>query len=491
VRRTILALTSCALIVLTACKEPVPPATPVPAAPSVSGYGSTPPPGTALNVPGGAAQRFLSDIDVPGQWWTLFHSAQLNELIDEALRANPDVGAAQAALTSAREAFYAQRASAYPNAQGSFSVSRQQQPTFYSPPLNNNSEYVYGVHTASVDVAYTPDVFGNLRYQTASAAAAAEIQRFQVEETYLTLTSNVVATAVQIASLRGQIVATDRVIAINRQLLDLTDAQRRYGQATQLDVATQEAALRAAEQTLPPLQKQLWQQRDLLARLLGRAPSETPEAAFDLASLHLPEDLPLSLPSKLVSQRPDIAATAANLAQASAQVGVAYTNRLPNFSITSQTATQALSLGGLFGVGSLLSMLTAGIATTFYDHGALKHREAAAVAAYDEAADQYKGAVLTAFQNVADTLAALATDADDLRAAAASDDAANRALRIVIDQKNAGQVTTLAVLNAEQAYQQAELALVQAEANRFSDTAGLFAALGGGWWNRTETTQEK
>lgn len=484
--RAALALVASVTILLAACKNPAPPPTPIPSPPEASGYGTTPPPAAAPAVPGGAALRFLSDMDVPGEWWTLFHSTELNALIDEALQANPDVAAAQAALRSARETLYAQRASAYPNAQGSFSVSRQQSPTFYSPPLTS-SAYVYGLHTASVDVAYTPDVFGNLRYQSASAAAAADVQRFQVEETYLALTANLVATAIGIADLRGQIDATDRIIAIDQQLLSLTEEQRRYGQAAGLDVLAQEAALRAAEQTLPPLQKQLLQQRDLLARLVGRAPSASPSAAFDLASLHLPEDLPLSLPSKLIEQRPDIAATEANLAQASADVGVAYTNRLPNFAITSQTATQALSLGGLFGAGSLLSSLTAQVATTFYDHGTLKHREAAAVAAYDAAAAQYKGAVLSGLQNVADTLAALATDTDALRAAVASDTAANRALQIVIDQKNAGQVSTLAVLNAEQTYQQAELELVQAEASRFSDTAALFVALGGGWWNRHET----
>ena len=299
-------------------------------------YGTVPPQTSSIDAPAGAAQRFLTAMDVPGQWWTLFHSPQLNSLIEEAVTANPDVSAAQATLRNVRETFYAQRASAYPNAQASFGVSRQQIPPYYAPPINNqNTEYVYGVHTASVDVSYTPDVFGNLRYQTASAAAAAQVQRFQVEETYLALTSNVVATVVQIANLRGQIDTTNRVIAIDRQLLDLAVSQRRYGQLSGLDEATQEAALRAAEQTLPPLQKQLIQSQDLLARLVGRSPSSAPQIAFNLTSLHLPEDLPLSLPSQLIAQRPDIAATTANLQQESADVGVAYTNRLPNFAITS------------------------------------------------------------------------------------------------------------------------------------------------------------
>jgi NodT family efflux transporter outer membrane factor (OMF) lipoprotein len=478
-----------AALVLSACKNPQPPPTPVPPAPGggYGSYGTVPPQTSSIDAPAETAQRFLAGMDVPGQWWTLFHSTELNTIIDQALAANPDITAAQAALRNARETYEAQRASAAPNAQASFGVSRQQTPTFYSPPLSSGSEYIYGVHTASVDVSYTPDVFGNLRYQTANAAAAAEVQRFQVEETYLSLTSNVVATVVQIASLRGQIDTTNRVIAIDRQLLDLTISQRKYGQLSGLDEATQEAALRAAEQTLPPLQKQLVQSQDLLARLAGKSPSEGPAMNFDLTSLHLPGDLPLSLPSQLITQRPDIAATTANLKEEGAAVGVAYTNRLPNFSITAQTATQALSVGGLFGAGSLLSMLTGQVAETFYDHGTLKHREAAAVAAYDEAAAQYLGAVLSGFQNVADTLAALSSDADALNAAVLADRSAEHALEITRSQQRLGQVSTPVILDAEQSFQQAELSLVQAQASRYSDTAALFAALGGGWWNRSDT----
>jgi NodT family efflux transporter outer membrane factor (OMF) lipoprotein len=427
-------------------------------------------------------------MDVPAQWWTLFHSADLNQLVSEAIAKNPDIASAQAALRSARESFVAQRSSAYPNAQGSFSVSRQQSPTFYAPPINNhNSQYVYGVHTLSLDVAYTPDVFGNLRYQTAAAKAAVDIQRYQTEATYLTLTSNVALTAITLAAIRGQLETTQRIIEIDRKLLDLTKAQRTYAQADGLDVLTQEAALRATEQTVPPLEKQLGQTRDQLARLLGRTPDATPVAAFDLAALHLPEDLPLSLPSKLIVQRPDIAAATATLIQAGDQVGVAYTNRLPNFSINAQTATQALSLVGLFGPGTLLSVLTGQVAATFYDHGTLKHREAAAIAEYDEAAADYQGAVLSGFQNVADSMVALDKDASTLRAAVRSDETAAKALHIVQYQQRYGEVSALVELNAEQTYAQAELAVVQAQAARYSDTVALFQALGGGWWKRTET----
>jgi NodT family efflux transporter outer membrane factor (OMF) lipoprotein len=480
-----------ALLVLTACKTPEPPATPIPPAPTATGYGALPPQTASAPVPGGEAQRFVAGLDVPGQWWTLFHSEKLNALVDRAIVANPDVAAAQAALRQARETFYAQRSSAYPTAQGSASVSRQQLPTYYAPPLNSNSsEYIYGVHTLSLDVAYTPDVFGNLRYQTASAGAALRAQRFMTEATYLTLTSNVVITVLQAAGLRAQIATAKRAIAIDRQLLDLTRTQRTYAQAAGLDVLTQVSALRAAEAAIPPLEKQLAQTRNALARLVGASPDAAPDADFDLDALHLPDTLPLSLPSALVAHRPDIAAAEANLAEQSAQVGVASTNRLPNFSITAQTATQALSLGALFGAGTFLSDLTAQVTQTFYDHGTLKHREAAAIAAYDQAAATYVGTTLDGLQNVADSLAALKSDGDALAAAYGSQLAAQRALEIVRRQQALGAVSALVTLNAEQADVQAETSVVQARANRYMDTAALFEALGGGWWNRTETASE-
>jgi NodT family efflux transporter outer membrane factor (OMF) lipoprotein len=494
VKRTLVttrAAFAAAMVALTACQSPQPPATPLPPAPTATGYGALPPQTASAPVPGGDAQRFVTGLDVPGQWWTLFHSEKLNALVARAIAANPDVAAAQAALRQARETYYAQKSSAYPTAQGSGSVSRQQLPTYYAPPLNaNNSEYIYGVHTLSLDVAYTPDVFGNLRYQSASAGAALTAQRFMTEATYLTLTSNVVITVLQAAELRSQIATAKRAIAIDQDLLDLTRTQRTYAQAAGLDVLTQVSALRAAQAVIPPLEKQLAQTRDALARLVGASPDAAPDADFYLDALHLPDTLPLSLPSSLVAHRPDIAAAEANLTQESAEVGVAYTNRLPNFAITAQTATQALSLGALFGAGTFLSNLTAQVTQTFYDHGTLKHREAAAIAAYDQAAATYVGTTLSGLQNVADALAALKTDADALRAAYDEQLAAQRALEIVRSQQALGAVSALVTLNAEQADVQAELSVVQARANRYMDTAALFEALGGGWWNRTETAPQ-
>jgi NodT family efflux transporter outer membrane factor (OMF) lipoprotein len=425
--------------------------------------------------------------DVPGEWWQLFHSPQLNALIDEALKANPDVDAAQAALRAAREAYYAQRASAWPVVSGNAGVQRTGIPTYYAPPLNTPAtQYTYGVNTASLSVAYTPDVFGNLRYQSLSAQAAAEVARYQTEATYLTLTSNLVIAVLSAASIHAQIDATQHAIAVDRKLLEITKAQKQNAFAATLDVLNQESVLRQAEQTLPPLQKSLDQTHDAIARLLGRSPENAPPD-IPLGDFTLPANLPSSIPANLMDKRPDVAAASANLAQAAADLGVATTNRLPTIAITGALGTQALTIGGLFGPGTMLWSLGAALAGTIFDHGALKHKQAAAKAAYDQAAAQYKGTVLSGYQNVADSIVAVQRDADALTAADRADRVANDALGITRAQGDLGQVADPAVLTAEQSYLSAEVSLASARGQQYTDAAALFTALGGGWWNRQDT----
>jgi NodT family efflux transporter outer membrane factor (OMF) lipoprotein len=437
-------------------------------------------------LPARAQQQFVPGMDVPGQWWQLYHSQALNALIDEALRANPDVAAAQASLRSAREAYYAQRASAWPSISGTFSVQRIGVPTYYAPPLNEPpTQYTYGVNTAALNIAYTPDVFGNLRYQTLSAKAAALVAQDQTEATYLTLTSNVVVAAITAASLRDQIDATNRAIAADRKILEITQAQKQYAQAATLDVLNAETVLRQEEQLLPPLEKTLDQTHDLLARLLGRSP-DNPPADIPLTSLQLPTQLPQSLPANLLDHRPDVAAASESVEQAAANLGVATTDRLPAIAITGQLGTQALTIGGLFGPGTLLWSLGAALAATLYDHGALKHKELSAKAAYDQAAAQYKGTVLSAYQNVADSIAAVQRDTDGLVASDRAERSARGALEITTSQLQLGQVAESAVLTAEQNYQSTEVTLVAARAAQYMDSAALFVAVGGGWWNRQD-----
>jgi len=458
-----------------------------PKAPSVERYTAEPLPVRTASAAatGGTAQRFLAGRDIPGEWWQAFHSAPLNALIDEALKANPTVTAAESALRQAHELTLAGEGAFFPTVQASFAPSRNKTAASLSPATASGSLY-YSLYTAQLTVSYVPDVFGGTRRQVEALLAQEENQRFQLEAVYLTLTANLVAAVVTEASVRGQIAALEDIINIQRQSLGVFRRQLAVGQVAGADVAAQEAALAQAQAAVQPLRKQLAQQRHLLAVLIGRVPSEEPNSAFDLASLHLPEELPVSLPSRLVEQRPDIRAAEAQLHAASAQIGVAIANMLPQITLSASGGSTALTIGSLFGPGNAFWTVTANAAQTMFDAGTLLHRKRAADAALDQAAAQYKETVLTGFQNVADTLSEIKTDSDGLVAAAAAERAAASSLEIAQRQLAIGAVNYLALLNAQNIYQQARSNLVQAQAARFADTAALFQALGGGWWNRGE-----
>ncbi|HEV2546806.1 MAG TPA: efflux transporter outer membrane subunit [Stellaceae bacterium] len=443
-------------------------------------------PTAAADVQGGAAQRFLRDKDIPGQWWQLFHSEPLNTLIAAAFQANPDVAAAQAALRVAEENAAAQRGAFYPQVAGNLTPSRTKTATGAVTPTAASGGAYLTLYTAQVSVSYVPDVFGLNQRAVESLEAQAESQRFQLEATYLTLTSNLAAAAIQEASLRGQIAATEDIIGIERQLLDLFRRQLALGHIAEADVVAQEAALAQAEASLPPLRKQLAIERDLLTALTGRFPNEEPAETFELASIQLPEDLPASLPAQVVEQRPDIRQAEANLHTASALVGVAVANRLPNLTLTGSAGTAATDPSRFFTPGTGFWSIAASLTQPIFDGGTLLHKERAARAALEQSAAQYRATVITAFQNVADTLRALQIDADALSAALRAERAAAQSLAIARRQLELGAISYLSLLNAQQTYQTARIALVQAQANRYADTAALFQALGGGWWNRND-----
>ena len=440
---------------------------------------------------GGQAQRFVRDLDLPGQWWTLFHSKPLNALVERALANNPDLVAAQAALRVARANVRAQRGTLFPQVDAGFTATRLlPQPT--GPEIDNSSVApTFNLFTTQLNVAYTPDVFGGLGRAIENLEALEDAQRFQLEATYLTLTSNLAGAAVQEASLRGQIAATQQIIKVERDVLELLRQQRKAGQIAELDVAAQEAALAQVEQTLPPLQKQLAQQRDLLAALAGGFPSDKLIETFELAALRLPRDLPVSLPSKLVEQRPDIKAAEANVHAAGALVGVTIANRLPNIVLTGVAGSTAPQIDQLFGSGTEWWQITGAVTQPIFHGGTLFQRELAAKAAFDQAKAQYRSAVIQGFHNVADALQAIQSDAVALQKAVAAERAAAKSLEIVRGQLKLGQINYLGLLSAQQTYQQALISVVNAKAARYADTVALFAALGGGWWNRQDVEAEK
>ncbi|MFJ3429272.1 MULTISPECIES: efflux transporter outer membrane subunit [Pseudomonas] len=432
---------------------------------------------------GGAAQRLIAGMDIPGQWWTLFRSPELNALVEEALRANPDVSAAQAALRQANELVYADQASLFPSVGANLSKTREK---VSGASTGAASAPILTLSSASLNVSYAPDVFGGTRRQIESSTAQAQYQRFALEATYLTLSTNVVNTAVNLASLRDQIAATGQIIQLQSDQLDLLQAQRRLGAIADTDVLTQQTALAQTRATLAPLQKQLAQTRNQLMSYLGRFPNQDKGERFNLASLHLPQELPVSLPSALVSQRPDVRAAEAQLHEASANIGVAVANQLPQFSITGSLGSTVASGSKLFSAGSGVWSLAGAIAQPLFDAGALEHRKRAAVAAYDQSAAQYRGTVITAFQDVANVLRALEADAEALKQQVAAERSAQASLALVQAQYRLGAVAYINLLTAQQTYQNTVLTRVQAQAVRYSDSAALFQALGGGWWNRRD-----
>ena len=432
---------------------------------------------------GGAAQRLIAGMDIPGQWWTVFRSPELNALVEEALRANPDISAAQAALRQANEQVYVDQASLFPALNGNLSKTRQK---VSGTTSGTASSPILTLSSASLSVSYAPDVFGGTRRQIESSTAQAEYQRFQLEATYLTLSTNVVNTAVSLASLRDQIAATGQIIQLQSDQLDLLQAQRRLGAIADTDVLTQQTALAQTRATLAPLQKQLAQTRNQLMAYLGRFPNQDKGERFNLASLHLPQELPVSLPSAIVEQRPDVRSAQAQLHEASANIGVAVANQLPQFSITGSLGSTVASGSTLFSAGSGVWSLAGAIAQPLFDAGALEHRKRAAVAAYDQSAAQYRGTVLAAFQDVANVLRALEADAEALKQQVAAEQSAQASLALVQAQYRLGAVAYINLLTAQQTYQNTVLTRVQAQAVRYSDTAALFQALGGGWWNRSD-----
>ena len=456
-----------------------------PAAPAAHDYAPTATPQATVSASGSAgnAQQLVRNMDIPGQWWTLFHSKPLNALIDDALKHNADAEAAQAALQVAWENVRAQRGAYFPSVDASVNPTRQKTGTVLSSGVASNST-LYNLTTAQVSVSYSPDLWGGNRRQVESLVAQANAQRFQLEATYLTLTSNLVNAAIQEASLRAQIEATHSIIADQEKIMAMLQRRQALGDASEADVATQQAALEQSRASLPPLQKQLAQQRDLLAALSGRMPSDTIDARFTLDALQLPTELPLSLPARLVEQRPDVRMADEQLHAASAQVGVAIANRLPNVQITASIGSAAESASSLLGTGTGFWNLGAGITAPLFQGGALKHKQRAAEATYRQSAAQYRSTVIDAVQNVADVLHAVQSDAVELAAAERAERAAARSVAIARQQLALGDLSEVAMLNAEQTWRQTEITLAQARANRYADTAALFQALGGGWWNR-------
>ena len=463
-----------------------------PAAPDVDRYTleALAPRTSSTDAPTGRSQRFVRGRDIPQEWWRLFKSSALNALIERALNNSPTLQSAIATLRAANQAVYAQQGKFFPLVEANFNPTYQRTSAALAP-IPSSSAQIFALHTAQLEVSYTLDIWGLNRRTVESLQAQADSQRFQVEAAYLTLTSNIAVAAITEASLRGQIDATNKLISINTKMLDILKKQLQTGYANRNDVALQEAALAQVVATLPPLRKALQQNRDLLSALIGVYPSQEPRETFKLENLQLPDDLPLSLPSQLVEQRPDVRAAEEQLHSASAQIGVATANILPNFTINGNVGYMNTALVGLLSPANEFWLLAGNATQTVFDAGTLFHQLQGAKDTYNAAAWSYRSTVIGAVQNVADSLRAIQNDADELKAARDFERAAKISFDLAHQQMETGYANILILLTAQSTYLQAVIQVVQARAARLSDTAALFQALGGGWWNRLEPPPEK
>ncbi|MFZ0219379.1 MAG: efflux transporter outer membrane subunit [Candidatus Aquirickettsiella sp.] len=468
-----------------------------PKSPKVNHYTKPPWPCRTASASGygGASQQFIQAKAISAEWWRLFHSPKINKLICKGIANSPNLRAAKATLLEAQENLSAGIGNGlFPNISAILSAQRGSTAGFFNSSSAGTSTSsittsgiptsIFNLFNASLNASYLLDFFGGVRRQIQGLQAQVEYQYFELRAVYLSLTANIVSTAITIASLHRQICVTKQLIREQAAQLTIIRKQFDLGGVSQIEVVAQQTQLAQTRATLPPLEKSWAQTRHLLAILVGAFPSECHVIpSLDLNELHLPTELPLSVPSALVRQRPDVRAAEALWEAANAQVGVATANLYPQFTLNGSWGKSNSVGSKVFGSQSNIWNIGGALLQPVFRGGALRAERRAAIAAYDEAAAQYREVVLQAFQNVADTLRAIEADAREMRAQKQAESAAYANLYLVRQQFSLGGVSYLSLLDAQRQYQQTRISLVQSEASRYADTAALFQALGGGWWN--------
>jgi NodT family efflux transporter outer membrane factor (OMF) lipoprotein len=438
---------------------------------------------SAGDMHGGHAQRFIAGQDIPAQWWTLFRSPALDALVRQALDHSPTMARAGAKLRQVQEEHAARSgASQWPRVDATRSANRIDVNPQSLGAQNLPFSTPFNLFLASVGVSYHFDLFGATRNELQALQAEIDHQRYELEATRLMLAGNVVTAAIREASLREQIATSEQIIALQQRRLGIVERLEQLGTAAQGDVVAQRLELAQTRGLVPGLQRQLEQVRHRLAVYVGQSPGEAQLPQFHLADLQLPAQMPLSLPSELARQRPDIRAAEALLQQAGARVGVATANLYPQITLSANAGSLATRAGDLFGGGTAFYLLGASLSQPIFRGGELQARRRAAIATYEQAAAAYQEVVLQGLQNVADVLRALQADAQQLRERADAAVHARRYYDIVSARHRAGGVSQYLLLDAERKLQSALLDRTRAVADRYADSAALLQALGGGWW---------
>lgn len=454
-----------------------------PAAPSIARYTSPADgdiPGTAL-----PAQTVALGERVTAEWWTLFHSPAIDRLVKEGVASSPTLESATARLMAAREAVAAASGALYPQVDFAASTTRGR---LNAASFGLNADQAplppnYTAYQLGPTVSYALDIFGGTRRQIEAKGASADVQRYQLDAAYQALTGNIVTQAVQVAAIRAQLQAVRDVLDLDRQTLDLVLTERRAGSVPDTDVVSAQNQLASDETLLPGPQQQLDMAGHALAVLLGRAPGDWAPPDLDLAALTLPGRLPVSLPSELVHQRPDILAAEAKLHEASAEIGVATAQLYPSITLSGSVGTAALDPGHLFNPASLMWSVAAGLTAPVFDGGTREAERRAALAEFKASAADYRQTVLQAFGQVADIMQALVHDAQLLADQRQALDVASESVRLQRIRYSGGGSGILALLDAQRQYQQARLGYVRADTRRYQDTIQLLVAMGGGWWD--------
>jgi NodT family efflux transporter outer membrane factor (OMF) lipoprotein len=424
-------------------------------------------------------QNISQGAELAGEWWQLFHSPQLDEVVRTSIAASPTLVAANATLAEAREEVTVARAAFLPTVSAAAGAQRAGTGAARAPGTGATAN----LYSIGLSTSYSPDIFGGTRRAVEQQQALADFQRNELAAAYLTLTGSVVNEVLIIASTRLQIKTTEDLIASDRKNLALTQRAFEVGIVPRSDVLTADSQLAADLTQLPSLHKQLDQAYDALAVLAGRAPSEWQVQPFDIEQFTLPRDIPLSLPARLVRQRPDVLAAEMQLHAASAAIGVAVAQEFPDISLSASITREALRAADLFHQFDTLWGAEGSLTQPIFKGGALRAQVRAARDAFKAEAATYRVVVLEALGQVADDLWALQYDAQTLTVDRHSMDVAFEALKLQQQSYSVGTTTALSLIAAERTYAQARLSYVSARVQQFTDSASLLTALGGGWWN--------